>query len=581
MPEPKDDQFLQRRLLIASVLSAVALTVYVYLAPRPQPKAPAEGQTSGQTAPSEQSAETPPTEAPAAPPSSPVTPDQPAAAAPAGIAAESEQSITIETDTFAIVFSNRGAVVTSWTLKHYDDAKGERLDLVYGPAAEKNGFPFALARLGGDPIASVNEALFVSHREPQGNSLPATLVFEYSDATHTARKSFRFEKDGYLLGVETELTENGRPQEHLITWNSAFGDTDQLQDYQHSTIFYYDPVEGKLIRNKAADAHEARIVNRGPFPFAGIDDLFFTAAFLPARPEAPVTLESSAVEITKTEGATPEVFAAIGVSSDGEGKNNLQVFVGPKSVDILRSVRPELGQIVDFGFFSFMAEPLFWMLRWTHEHVVANWGWSIVALTVFINFVLFPLKWKSMKSMKKMQSLQPLVKRINEKYKGLSMRDPKKAQQNEELMGLYKKHGVNPMGGCLPMVLQLPFFIGFYNVLFVAIEMRHASWLWVSDLSTFESLPIRVLPLAMVATQFWQQSMTPTPSTDAAQMRLMKFMPLMMGFIFYSFSAGLVLFWLTSNVVGVAQQLILNRFASDEPVLDDKSRSRKKKAKSS
>jgi YidC/Oxa1 family membrane protein insertase len=148
-------------------------------------------------------------------------------------------------------------------------------------------------------------------------------------------------------------------------------------------------------------------------------------------------------------------------------------------------------------------------------------------------------------------------------------------------MGLYKKHGVNPMGGCLPMVLQLPFFIGFYNVLFVAIEMRHASWLWVSDLSTFESLPIRVLPLAMVATQFWQQSMTPTPSTDAAQMRLMKFMPLMMGFIFYSFSAGLVLFWLTSNVVGVAQQLILNRFASDEPVLDDKSRSRKKKAKSS
>jgi YidC/Oxa1 family membrane protein insertase len=159
------------------------------------------------------------------------------------------------------------------------------------------------------------------------------------------------------------------------------------------------------------------------------------------------------------------------------------------------------------------------------------------------------------------------------------MRDPKKAQQNEELMGLYKKHGVNPMGGCLPMLLQLPFFIGFYNVLMVAIEMRHASWLWVTDLSTFEHLPIRVLPLAMVATQFWQQSLTPTPTADPAQMRLMKFMPLMMGFIFYQFQAGLVLFWLTSNVVGVAQQLILNRFASDEPVLDDKSRGRKKKGK--
>jgi YidC/Oxa1 family membrane protein insertase len=576
MPEKQEDQFLQRRLLLASVLSAVALTVYVYLAPKPQPQAPTAGQTTEQAAPP-QAAETPQTSTNA--PASAGTESQSGETAPSQIAAEAEQRITLETDTYAIAFSNRGAVVTSWTLKHYNDAKGERLDLVYGPGAEKYSYPFSLERPGGEPFADINKALFVSRREPPGESLPATLVFEYGDEARTARKSFHFQKDGYLLRVETELTENGRPQQHLLTWNSGFGDTDQLQDYLHSTTFYYDPVARKLARNKAADAEKTRIVNDGPFPFAGIDDLFFTATFLPARPEAPLKLESAAVQITKAEGATPEVYAALGASSDGEGKNDLQVFVGPKSIDNLRSVLPEMGQIVDFGFFSFVAEPLFWMLRWTHEHVVANWGWSIVVLTVFINFALFPLKWKSMKSMKKMQALQPLVKQINEKYKGLSMRDPKKAQQNEELMGLYKKHGVNPMGGCLPMLLQLPFFIGFYNVLFVAIEMRHASWLWVSDLSTFEALPIRVLPLAMVATQFWQQSLTPTPTADPAQMRLMKFMPLMMGFIFYSFSAGLVLFWLTGNIIGIAQQLILNRFASDEPVLDDKLRGRKKKAK--
>ena len=288
-------------------------------------------------------------------------------------------------------------------------------------------------------------------------------------------------------------------------------------------------------------------------------------------------LETSAVQIVTAEGGKPEIYAAIGVSSESEGKNDLQLFVGPKSIDILRSVRPEMGQAVDFGWFGFVAEPLFWMLRWTHEHFVANWGWAIVVVTVFINFVMFPLKWKSMKSMKKMQSLQPLVKQINEKYKGLSMRDPKKAQQNEEMMALYKKHGVNPLGGCMPMLLQLPFFIGFYNVLTVAIEMRHASWLWVADLSSPEQLAIRVLPLAMILTQFWQQSMTPTPSADPAQMRLMKFMPLMMGFIFYGFSAGLVLFWLTGNIVGIGQQLILNRFASEDELVIDQPRGRKKK----
>jgi YidC/Oxa1 family membrane protein insertase len=127
------------------------------------------------------------------------------------------------------------------------------------------------------------------------------------------------------------------------------------------------------------------------------------------------------------------------------------------------------------------------------------------------------------------------------------------------------------------MLLQLPFFIGFYNVLTVAIEMRHASWLWVPDLSSPETLAIRVLPLAMILTQFWQQSMTPTPSADPAQMRLMKFMPLMMGFIFYGFSAGLVLFWLTGNIVGIGQQLILNRFASEDEIVIDQPRGRKKK----
>ncbi|MCY4187161.1 MAG: membrane protein insertase YidC, partial [Bryobacterales bacterium] len=149
--------------------------------------------------------------------------------------------------------------------------------------------------------------------------------------------------------------------------------------------------------------------------------------------------------------------------------------------------------------------------------------------------------------------------------------------QNEELQALYKKHNANPMGGCLPILLQMPFFFAFYKLLTVAIEMRQAEWLWVSDLSNPETLPIRVLPLAMVATQFWSQSLTPTPTTDAMQARMMKFMPLVFGFIFYQFQAGLVLYWLTSNCVGIVQQLVLNRLPQEQLELDRKPRRGKRK----
>ena len=198
-------------------------------------------------------------------------------------------------------------------------------------------------------------------------------------------------------------------------------------------------------------------------------------------------------------------------------------------------------------------------------------------VTIIINTILFPLKYKSTKSMRKMQQLQPLVKEINNRYKGVGMRDPRKAKQNEELQALYKKHNANPMGGCLPIVLQMPFFFAFYKLLTVAIEMRQAEWLWVSDLSNPETLAIRVLPLAMVATQFWSQSLTPTPTADAMQARMMKFMPIVFGFIFYQFQAGLVLYWLTSNCVGIAQQLVLNRLPQEQLELDRKPQRGKRK----
>ncbi len=574
---------MQRRLLLASVVSVMVLMGWVYMN-RPPPGQPGEVEP----APVEQ-AEPTATEEPAPPPTlSPATPPSDDPSAETKVAG-SEEEVVIETETYTVTFSNRGGVVTSWILNDYDASTGGPLDLVHADGAKEFGYPFSLELPDGKPLEELNKALFVVDQGPSRRRGSATVSFEYAQGGSVARKTFRFEREGYLFELDSELMKNGQPVSHLVTWNGGFGDTAQLQDSLNSSTFYFDTDTGELERRSAVggsffsgcsnggDSADSRLANSGPYPYVGIDDRFFAAAFLPLDEGQTLRIESGKVEIEPAEGAAKEAFPTIaaGVSE----VNRFRVFVGPKSFDLLSGVSRELRQMVDFGFFGFVAEPIFWGLRWTHDNIVSNYGWAIVLLTVFINFALFPLKWKSMKSMKRMQALQPLLKQINDKYKGLSMRDPKKQQQQEETMALYKKHGVNPMGSCLPTLMLFPFFIGFYNVLTVAIEVRGAAWLWVDDLSSPEALSIRVLPLAMVASQFWMQSMTPTPAADPTQMRLMKFMPLMFGFIFYGFSSGLVLFWLTGNVVGVVQQQLLNRFSSEEVVIEKPKIRRKKKSK--
>ncbi|MCU0228160.1 MAG: membrane protein insertase YidC, partial [Bryobacterales bacterium] len=191
----------------------------------------------------------------------------------------------------------------------------------------------------------------------------------------------------------------------------------------------------------------------------------------------------------------------------------------------------------------------------------------IILLTIAINFVMLPLKVTSMKSMKKMQALQPQIQAINDRYKGISLRDPRKQQQNQEVMELYQKNNVNPAAGCVPMLLQIPFFFAFYQVLSVAIELRGATWLWVEDLSRPETFAIRILPLTMVVSQIFMQRLTPSPSTDPTQKMMMNTMPLVFGVIFWWASSGLVLYWLTSNLVGIVQQLFINKFTESSAVV--------------
>jgi YidC/Oxa1 family membrane protein insertase len=340
-------------------------------------------------------------------------------------------------------------------------------------------------------------------------------------------------------------------------WRGGFGDQHVKSAAATEHTVRYDASASKLIAKTTKDAKNGPITDTGNYTFGGLEDNFFAAVALPVdASQLEIRTYSDEVKLPDQEKPTP--YIGVGLSTGAQ--NDLSFFVGPKDLDILRKVSPKLGQIVDWGFFGVIAKPLFLWLNWVHDHWTNNYGWAIIVVTLIINLALFPFRLSSLKSARKMQKLQPQIQAINAKYKNVGLRDPKKADQNQEIMALYKKEGVNPVGGCLPMLVQLPFFYAFYRVLNIAIELRHAPWLWVPDLSSAESLPIHLLPIILIATQFFQQKLTPAAGVDPNQQKMMMFMPLIFGFMFYYASAGLVLYWLTGNVVGIAQQLIINRF---------------------
>jgi YidC/Oxa1 family membrane protein insertase len=540
-PHDPSEPRMDKRMIVAFILMAAILflTPYFYKLVAPPESAPKPAQTAQPAAPAQAPAQ--------APDQTPAAQAKPAAPPPAPVSAQQEQISVIETSLYRITFSNRGAVVRSWILKRYKDSADKPLDLVNQKGAAKTSYPFSLEFPGQKSPVEVNQALYSVKAAPDGLGLD----YEYSNGVVAVRKSFRFRKDSYLADLSFDASKSGAPLRALAAWRGGFGDqAAQGAQGQESTL-YFDPVKKHPDLHTAGDADDEPIINTGDFTFTGIQDKYFAAVFSP-QAEGQVTLQTKTDDV----GGVNWVSAAVG----GATANRFTLFVGPKDTQILRRVDPRLEDLVDFGkWFGWLAKPLFTVLNWANGKYVHNYGWSIVLLTIVINTLILPLRLKSMKSMKKMQALKPHIDAINAKYKNVGLRDPRKADQNAEVMEFYKKHGVNPMGGCLPMLLQLPIFIAFYNVLTVAIEMRGASWLWVTDLSEPERIPIHILPVLMVVAQFFQQKMTPTPGQDPTQAKMMLMMPVVMGVFFYNMSSGLVLYWLTSNLVGIVQQWFINR----------------------
>lgn len=549
--QPKKELTMEIRLLIAFLLMGLVLfvTPYIYKAP-PPPKPVQPAKQAEKPAPAKAAEVTKPVAAAAA--AATIAP------APGQIQATSEQLLTIDTQIYHIMFSNHGAVARAWVLKKYKDHNGKPLDLVNAASFATVAPPFSLGLKDDQEANALNFGLYVAKPDSDGLG----VQYEFSDGVNYAKKTFRFTSNGYLTQIATEVSHNGAPVEHMIAWRGGFGDPTVLNRAAERHAVYYDLSQNKLITKDAKSVKDGPYTTSGNFSFAGLDDKYFAWVFLP-KDNTSIKVEILKDDAPVTPGGKEEM--QVGVEAGGDSANRLTAFVGPKDVDLLRVVDPKLQQLIDWGWYGVIAKPIFIAMHWLNDNVVHNYGWSIVIVTIAINLIVLPLRFSSLKSQRKMQRLQPQIQAINAKYKGLSIRDPKKAQQNQEVMELYKKEGVNPMGGCLPMLIQLPLLYAFYKVLNVTIELRGAHWLWVTDLTQPEQLAIHLLPVIMIITQFISQKMTPTPGMDPSQARMMSFMPLMFGFLFYNASSGLVLYWLTSNVVGIVQQWMINKTMPPPP----------------
>ncbi len=461
--------------------------------------------------------------------------------------AETEEKIIVNTPLYRAVWANRGAVLESWELKEYKEDNGENLELISSRSAELNRYPFRL-HTGDDTFDSmVNSGLYEFSR----SALELTagedgeLRFEYATETGTRiEKIFTFFGDKYDFDIQISAWRNGQKISPRIIWGPSFGNlsAQELKKriggggagvtvYAGEKIFRHEERKFKL---------ENSLYNFADW--VAYDSNYFAALFI-APPQ-----KMSAAFIKEEIDQVPAYYLALDVP--------IKAFLGPKDVDELKALGNNTKKIIRFGFFGWMAEILHMAIKAIHT-AIPNWGFCIIILTIIIKILFFPLTYSSTKSMAKMQELQPKMKAIRAKYKKAKQDIAQRRKMNEEIMALYKEHGVNPAGGCLPILIQLPIFWGFFRMLAISLEFRQSPFIfWIRDLSVND--PYYVTPILMGITQYISQKMTPT-SADPTQQRMMMIMPVVMTIFFMNFSSGLVLYWLTNNVLQIGQQYIMNR----------------------
>ena len=559
---------MERRVLIAIFLCFLVLYLWQALVVKPLPK-PAAGaapataaggtQVSGAAAPS-------PTGAQPAHEAQPAVPVLPSATALVGDTAE--RDIRVETEWLGpqgtpqgviAVFTNRGARLKSWKLKHYLDKQKQPQELVEN---EVPPLPFTLRTSDEAVNATLNSALYTVDGAPAaGASTTSTtspggtsLRFEYRDSAGLqAVKEFHLDPASYVVSFRATVSVGGRALPAAVMWGPAVGD--RLESSRLIQVAEGLLLEGGSATRLTPKDVAAQATHDGSFRLAGVDDNYFLAA---AIDSGPMKITFQPVSIPLPAGAKPPTRDLLTFTVEPrQNTGPLKFFIGPKDLDVLTAMNREFASAINFGRFAVIVVPLLQSLKWVHGYV-GNWGWAIVILTIIINLVMAPLRHKQVVSMRKMQEIQPQVKAIQDRYSKLKATDPAKQKMNEEMMALYREKKVNPAAGCVPMLLTLPIMIAMWAVLQVAIELRGAPWFgWIHDLSAPD--PYYVLPVLMVVTQFLQQRMTPMAGSDPAQQKMMMFMPLVMGFIFFSLPAGALLYYVAGTVIGIGQQYLTSR----------------------
>ena len=551
---------MERRLLLAIVLTFVVLTAYQWLVPMPaQPprqssdKA-ATASSGGQKPPPAQSAPSPAAPSPAAPaPTPPVETLK---------ADSSERTIAVDNGLVRAVFSNRGAALVSWQLAQYRGPEGEPVDLVPHDVPPDQPRPFSLKLDDPGKSSRLNSALFTTAVDGalDARSKPVVLLFEYQDAGGlSARKQFRLEPGSYVVTYSASVSDSDRRVNPAVLWGPGLGD---VVAQAHRGMFAA-PRKAEAITS--AGGHVERIQaakltpapHQGTYEFAGVDTHYFISAAV--KPGTAI-LEFEPLSLPAAGGdATTRDYVSYSIRFPNmtNGPADVKFFVGPKHFESLRRTDPDLVRAVWFGMFAFLSVPLLSALNWVNGFV-GNYGWSIIVLTVIINAAMFPLRHKSNVSMRKMQAIQPQVKAIQDRYAKLKMTDPARQKMNTELMELYKQKGVNPASGCVPMLLTFPVLLAFYSLLSESIELRGAPFiLWIHDLAAAD--PYYVTPILMGASQVLQQRLMPMTGGDPVQQKMMLMMPVVFTFLFLTSPAGLALYWFASNVLVIGQQLLTNR----------------------
>jgi YidC/Oxa1 family membrane protein insertase len=540
---------MERRVLLAIFLCFLSLYLWQALMVPPAPKpvastAPAPA-PPGATVPAGPTAEKP---------ADAGSTQAPPAEAPL-VGEANEREIRVETRDVIAVFTNRGARLKSWRLKHYLDHQMQPQEIVVNDLASQP-LPFTLRVPDDGTNAILTSGLYAVSGAPTGQSpaaSPTHLRFEYSTAgkgLHVV-KEFEIPPDGYIVNVKATVTAATGELPYTIHWGPAVGDVVENSQYAKLAegLLYQDEVLRLTTSDIATQA-----VHEGDFRYAGVDDNYFmTVVLFPGRSKA--TFQAVSIPPPPGSQDPPRDLVAYAIEP-ARRDAPFRFFAGPKDFDVLAAIDRDLVRAIDFGIFAVVVVPLLRSLKWVNSYV-GNYGWSIVILTIMINALMFPLRHKSVVSMRKMQEIQPEVKSIQDRYSKLKATDPAKQKMNQEVMALYRERGVNPASGCVPMLMTMPVLIAFYALLTVAIELRGAPFFgWIHDLSVHD--PLYITPVLMGVTMVWQQKLAPAAGADPMQQKMMMFMPVVFTGMFLWAPAGVAVYWFMSNLWAIGQQYVTN-----------------------